>query len=278
MSIADKLGTIADNQQKVYDAGKDAGYDEGYSLGNKDGYTQGQNSGYSTGYEAGTKNGLPATWDSFWDAFQMNGARVNYELAFSNGWTKDTFKPKYNIKPTGSSQKTFAKSKIAGDLVKILEDCKVELDTSMCTNLTMFFTATQFTRIGIINLTKSITTYGIFASWEPSYLETIDKLIVSPTNVFDTTFRGCTALKNLTIEGTIAQNGFNMQWSTLLSEASIKSIINALSDTTSGLTITLSKAAVDKAFETSPQASDGSQSAEWTALEGTKTNWTISLV
>ena len=91
-------------------------------------------------------------------------------------------------------------------------------------------------------------------------------------------FTNCFQLQNLTIEGIIGQNGFNVQWSTKLSKASITSIINALSETTSGLTVTLSKTAVNNAFETSAGAADGSTSEEWTTLEGTKTNWTISLV
>ena len=50
-----------------------------------------------------------------------------------------------------------------------------------------------------------------------------------------------------------------------------------LTDTASGKTITFSKTAVNKAFETSAGANDGSTSAEWLALVGTKPNWTISL-
>ena len=62
MSIAEKLTTIAENEQKVYEAGKKSQYDE------------------------------------FWDTYQTNGQRTNYTYAFSGlGWTDNLYKPKYPI-------------------------------------------------------------------------------------------------------------------------------------------------------------------------------------
>ena len=49
MSIADKLTTVAENQQKVYDAGHTKGYGEGYS----NGHTSGRNEGFVEGYALG---------------------------------------------------------------------------------------------------------------------------------------------------------------------------------------------------------------------------------
>ena len=51
----------------------------------------------------------------------------------------------------------------------------------------------------------------------------------------------------------------------------------ALSTTTTGLTVTFSKTAVDKAFETAEGANDGSTSPEWLALVATRPNWGIGL-
>lgn len=62
-----------------------------------------------------------------------------------------------------------------------------------------------------------------------------------------------------------------------LDKASTKSIINALSNTATGQTLTLNIAAVNTAFETSSAAKDGSTSTEFAALVATKTNWTIVL-
>ena len=62
-----------------------------------------------------------------------------------------------------------------------------------------------------------------------------------------------------------------------LDKANTTSVINALSDTASGQTLTLNITAVNKAFETAAGAADGSTSTEFAALVATKTNWTIVL-
>jgi hypothetical protein len=84
-------------------------------------------------------------------------------------------------------------------------------------------------------------------------------------------------LENIRVRGRIVKST-NFQWSTKLSKDSIISIINALSTTTSGLSITLSKVAVNKAFETSEGANDGSTSAEWLNLIATRPNVSFNLV
>ena len=67
MTIADKLQTIAENEQKIYDKGKQDEYDR------------------------------------FWDLYQDYGNRRSYRHAFAGyGWTVDTFKPKYKMTPIGS--------------------------------------------------------------------------------------------------------------------------------------------------------------------------------
>ena len=89
------------------------------------------------------------------------------------------------------------------------------------------------------------------------------------------TFQSCNSLTDITIEGVL--------WCSLslspcpLSRSSIENFVSVLSDEASGKTITFNKAAVDKAFETSEGAADGSTTAEWEALIATKSNWTIAL-
>ena len=61
--IATKLTTIAENQQKVYDAGKQAEY------------------------------------DAFWDSYQAYASRTDYSYAFYN-WKDEVFKPKYSFVKT----------------------------------------------------------------------------------------------------------------------------------------------------------------------------------
>lgn len=62
MSIADKLNTIAENEQKVYNKGKQSEY------------------------------------DAFWDDYQQNGNRTEYMYGFAGiCWNSENFKPKYPI-------------------------------------------------------------------------------------------------------------------------------------------------------------------------------------
>jgi hypothetical protein len=80
------------------------------------------------------------------------------------------------------------------------------------------------------------------------------------------------------VEGVIGCDYFDVSPAKSLDKESITSIIDALSPATSGLTVTLSEAAVQKAFETSPGAADGVDTVEWVELYDTKPNWTIALV
>lgn len=235
-------------------------------------------SGIDEVYEAGRK----AEYDEFWDTYQQNGTRTDYTCAFAS-WFKEVFYPKYDLKPTNAYMmfRTFDAHNIANremDLVERLNECGVVLDTSQCTNFQYMFTNSFVTHIGIID-TRSAS--SILQPFSANRYHTFDKLILkddgSQTFVAEP-FKGATALKNIVIEGVIGQNGLSFQWSTKLNKASITSIINCLSTTTSGLTVTLSKVAVNKAFETSEGANDGTTSTEWTSLIGTRSNWTISLI
>ena len=111
-----------------------------------------------------------------------------------------------------------------------------------------------------------------------SKLTTIPQLDTSNGTNFGNMFYGCSALTNLTIAGSINTSGMNLKSATKLSKASITSVVNALSASASGKSITFSKTAIDSAFETSSGAADGSTSDEWLNLIATKSNWTISLI
>lgn len=291
MSIADKLTTIAENEQRVYNAGYESGYSdggsggsydvgwsEGYSRGYADGEIEGWDSGYSSGWDegysegevSGIEQGKQAQEDAFWEAYQQNGTRTDYQGAFGGlGWTNEIFKPKYDIVTTNAAY-MFRISGLSGDLVEILGNLGVTLDFSKTANFTETFSnCYNITRVGVIDISKATNATNMFT--QCSALKTIDKLIVSASTAFITFPGTVNKLENLTIEGTIGKNGMNLSSATKLSKASITSIINALSTTTSGLSITLSSTAVTAAF--------GSTTAsEWTTLVSSRSNWTISLV
>ena len=267
MSIADKLTTIAENVSKVYQAGYDKGVAEG-----------GDEAVFQQGYEAGKT----AEWNAMWDAIQINGTRTYYGQVFANaGWTKEAFKPKYNITPTGADScfwKAFINEPEPVDLVELLEKAGVELDLSQCTNNQQIFDGANIKRIGVINASASgNSTRFLFRN--ATKLETVESLILRGDSSMNTSymFLSCNSLKNINhIEGVFGVS-FELMQSTLLSKQTIINIINALSPTTSGLSFSAKRIAVNNAFETAEGLADGSTSAEWLALVATKPNWTISL-
>ena len=237
MSIAEKLQTIAENEKKVYEAGKTDGVSEGIEQGKK------------------------AEWGNFWDVFQDYGNRTDYDAAFfRSGFNEINFFPKYDLKPTSLIQ-SFMQTKIK-NLKQLLNDACVVLDTSNCTNFYYAFYASSITHIPDIDLRKATNTGYMFRE---SLVTTIDKLIVSDATTLSTMFAALSNLKNIVFEGTIGQS-VDLHWSPL-TKASIESVMAALSDTASGMTASFKKSAVNAAFTT----------GEWNALVAAKPNWTITL-
>lgn len=256
--IATKLTTIAENQQRVYDAG----------------YTAGQSAGGDTdaAYQQGVTDGKQAEYDAFWDVFQDNGARTNYQqYGFAGyGFNMTNFFPKYDIRPTNVCQYLFyswGAEGHSGSLAERLAQCNVVLDTSKVTSFNRSFAwCRRLDDIPPIDLTG--ITNGIDYCFYEFNGTTIQKLIVKEDLAYTNVFLNARNLTNITFEGTIGQS-INFQWSPL-SKASIENIIEHLSSTASGMTLTLNKTAVGNAF--------GSTTAdEWTALISTKSNWTINL-
>jgi hypothetical protein len=110
------------------------------------------------------------------------------------------------------------------------------------------------------------------------YCAKMERLIgvnVAETTTFNRGFLNCYALRELTMFGTLGQTVSFAQ--SPLNKASIENIIDILSSTASGKTLTLKLSAVQKAFETSEGANDGNTSEEWMTLAASKSNWTITL-
>ena len=207
-------------------------------------------------------------YDAFWDSFQDNGNRRAYGYGFAGeGWNNDTFKPKYPIIATGDCSYMFNENGVTDfDFVKE----GVSLDLSGATLLTYAFRNCRgITHLGTIDCSNCTELNRTFYSCK---VETIDNLIVHKNLKYSNTFDYVGYLVNLTVSGTIAKTGFNISSAKSLSKESIESIINALSTTTSGLTVTLSSAAVDDITEV-----EGSINW-WGELVDSRPNWTISLV
>lgn len=180
------------------------------------------------------EDGKQAEHDRFWDTYQANGTRKDYNSGFrSKLWVDEIYQPKYDITATSGAAACFATSSIT--------DTKVPITTTSMNQI--FQNATQ------LKIVRMITLYNFDGN-------------------FTNAFQNCSALESITFGSEIANGGMNLQWSKNLSHDSIVNIVGCLSTTTSGLSVTLSKTAVNAAFTTE----------EWTALEQTRPNWTISLV
>lgn len=226
--------------------------------------------------EAGRKS----EYDAFWDSYQDYGNRTDCSNLFSGpGWNDETFKPKYDISTIQIGYMFFARSKIS-DFISILPKFEIKNSSQYA-----FYQCKSVTHLGEITLNDEM--YGTFQGCE--LLKTIDKLIINWANTKGTnhnsTFNQCSELRNIVIEGEFRGN-VSFQYSKKLTKASITSIVNAISNEVSGKTLTLSKSAVDTAFQELDIAEDGSinhykegsQSSEWAELIATKSNWNISLV
>lgn len=227
-------------------------------------------------YEAGAKS----EYDLFWDTFQANGTRKNYNYAFhTNGWNDANFRPKYDIVPT-SCQYAFDSCAVT-DMAKIMRECGVRFDFSKATSGLNAFRNAKVTTLPEMDISTLTDVRGMFSGTYS--LHTIEKLIVSEktgsyTGVNDAyvAFTYANALKNIVFEGEWAVH-LDMRYCPL-SKESIISAINVLSSTATSKTVTLKKTAVNSAFETAEGLKDGSASQEWADLIATKSNWTISLV
>ena len=251
-------------RQEGYDKGYPEGYEKGYEVGYCDAYAKGNDDGYITGEREGRiaayneveplnaeleqilygeDTGGEGFYGEFWDEFQANGTRSNYENAFRNTcWTDKCYNPKY----------LFNTDRIGW----MFMGCKI-----------------TDTKVPIVHKGQTNATYVFYDALN---MATIRSLTVDEKTTYSSWFTRTEALENITFEGVIG-NDMDIHWSIKLTKDSIKSIINHLSSATSGKTVTLSKTAVNKAFEASVGANNGSTSEQWLNLIATKSNWTISL-
>lgn len=224
-------------------------------------------------YNQGFNAGKQAYWDVMWDGIQNGGARVDYSNAFGKYWNAENFKPKYNMTPTSGAQMF---NRFGGevntdappvDLAGILERAGVRLDTSQIPNFANFFYYSSVGHVPEISVISSKSKLiGIFGFCKK--LVKIDKLILKNdgTDIFDSAFLQTVALTDIEIEGVIG-NSIDLSYSPL-NRASIESVMNALSHTTTEQSISFNKNAVNAVFTTD----------EWNALVATKSNWTITLI
>lgn len=260
MTLADKILRAKEDLDGVYSAGFAAGQEQGGGGGDTE---AAYNEGFVDGKQAGT--------DEFWDGLQKNGSRMEYQSAFrQSGFTH--IDPKWMIAPKGADN-------IMSESRSLRTVNWEKFNLSAVTSLYSAFAFCDVlievdTDIAVANPTGGTLLNSIFRGCYA--LQKVKKLTAYPSAVWKQSFENCTALTHIIFDGTIGANGLNLSWSTKLDKESITSIINALSTTTSGLSITLSQTAVNNAFFDGT-AEDFNPSA-WDDLIGQKDNWTINLL
>lgn len=234
---------------------------------------------YNKGYEQGiSEGGGGDNWyDTFWDAFQLNGTRTSYMNEFmGNHWNDDNFRPKYDIEIVGSGAAFCMNTEFSQFKKGRNGEDTLQLDTSKMTGAYNFFKGnTKIKELPQIDL--SLCTIGEYIFADCTSLQTIS-VIVSAQSLFNNMFANCPSLVDLDVSGVIGKSSTNLKSAHNLSLASITKVVLAFSISSTGLSITFSKEAVDKAFETSPGANDGSYSRNWESVKGTRQNLNIVLI
>lgn len=256
MTIADKVRRAKTDLDEVHAAG----VEEGKALG-----------GYTEGYEDGKKS----EYDAFWDAVQVKGTRTDYSYCFRY-WGGEYIRPKYKVVPTDARFMICTCPEL-----KKIESAYFDLSNFKGTHGYNFNSCDNLEEVEDIGLQPS-TIYDHTFAWCYKLRKVACIRLDENTNVTNLLY-SCNALEDVTIEGTIGQDGLNLRHSTMLSKASITSIINHLSDTASGKTLTLSITAVSSAFGASAMDWDGDGTIdgwvggteEWNALISSKSNWNI---
>ncbi len=266
VSEAETLSDVPQTIEVVYNKGGQAGYENGLD------------DGYLRGHAAGVTEGKQSEYDRFWDTFQDYGNRIDYMWAFRH-WNTDYIRPKYKVQNiTQSSDSFFQHStvkKIEAEYFDFTGINQLTLLPPQGAAYAMFNACRQLEEIEDLNIPAG----AYYGTWYNCVsLRKIAVIRCTAGKAFTIAFNNCTALEDVTFTGTMSMNGLDLQWSTKLSKASIENIIGVLSASVSGCTVTLSKTAVDKAFETLPGVRDGSTSDAWAALIGTKPTWTVALV
>lgn len=251
MSIEERLVAVAENQQKVYDAG----YSKGKSEGGGDNW-----------------------YDTFWDAYQQNGGRKDYMQAFRGvGWRGTTFKPKHNMTVTSGNYFLYA-SGVASDPIDLiaLEEKGLIIDFSQCTSglEAAFSQSNSLVTVGTVDLSsfkgKLNSTFSTSRNLQKIKLLKVNEGITT----FQTVFNNCTSLTEIEFDGVIAAS-INFA-SSPLNKKSIVSIVEHLS-TESGQTLALKKSAVNKAFGINvDDESTYPEGSEYFILRHSRDNWTFT--
>lgn len=182
---------------------------------------------YEEGYEAGQQ----AEYDRFWDAFQDNGNRTDYSYAFAmSGWNATTLKPKYDLVCSESCANMFYECGASCSLPNILETQGIQLDISTATSINSMFQYSSFTEISIDLSNWGESKKNTYLCADCDNLEKVFLKMAADTFINSNWFSNDDKITEITIDGVIGKNNFNVTYCPNLTHDSLMSIINALKD------------------------------------------------
>ena len=205
-----------------------------------------------------------------------------YKYATS-GWNDKTFFPVQDDIVIGDAGGMFRADNIS-NIKKAYEDRGLRLDFSACTNMQLCFCSAGTTELGVIDMSKNTATYGASECFAyNNALVKIEKIIANPKIYWGSAFSGCTGLEEVIFEGEIGSSRLNFKDCKKINVATIESLFGgtnttgALSDTTTGLTVTLPITAKETYYNAYlTEYADVDEA--WNALIAKKLNWTVVLV
>lgn len=227
MSVAEKLTTIAENEQKVYEAGKQE------------------------------------SKEAFWRGFTQNGARKTYDYVFFSADFSGETIPEGLCKPVNYDTVNRAVHKMfcryMGTSLPKGIDCSLMPEDVDC-GTQMFNAARYVTEIYDMGMSArpAMTNWYYYCY----ALKKIEKIRVNENTSYRDTFTQCSSLEDVTFEGVIGQN-ISFAQSPLTRESAL-SVINHLKDISgTGTTLTVTFSSTTKALLTDEDKAIATQKG-WT--------------
>ena len=267
MTIAEKILRAKADYDEVYSAGKAVSYDSGYAEGKQDGISE------------GIEQGAEAEKKRFWGILQDYGNRTNWTYAFYQ-WRVDIIDPQYDVRPqnaTNMFQQVVAYNGKKLSLPEIEARNGIKFDFSKTTLFSNWIAWSDIEDLGFVDTISS--TNPVFSN-----NGNLKKLSIAIKEDGSQNFSGAfdytTVLEDFTVVSGVFGSNLNFQWTPKLNKASVTSIVEHLSDNTSGLSVTFSKEILNQTsfdFESGIKYPVWS-SGEWEALIATKPYWSFKLV
>ena len=233
-------------------------------------------------YEAGQQDEKSEFWDSFWSNIKFYNTTHKMDMysgynLFGSGWNIDNFKPIYPnemiyFSVASRMMQMFNRNPYYNaPYIDLTEFCQ-RVDFSKVGNASYAFEDARAKNI-TVDFSNATTMLAAFSCGNGGGFENVAVKVSEKCTNFSGIIQYDYYITNFKFtEDSVVAANITFNYNRSLNKDSITSIINALSPTASGKTVTFSKTAVQNAFGT-----DYDSSTEWITFKNSKSNWTITL-